>query len=243
MLANTANGSPASISQRGVHHLQHNHPPLLDDSQKSEVFVSNGSSPAEAMNCLKNKCPNHHHQYRHRCVSVTSQATLLTTVSKNDVLNSSQSRIDQLLASATNGDSAPLPTTKFYRREERSALGSIAEKLRRGTRKIMLFTTTGSTSPSSSSPGHVSREPTTVIAATTRQRPPKLRKDNSIDSAHTNTISNSSLQEVDAEEFDSAELAKYMGVVNNEINTLKCSAGCIVPVLTSSANEGDSNPP
>lgn len=45
----------------------------------------------------------------------------------------------------------------------------------------------------------------------------KLQKDSSVDSAHTNTISNSSLQEVDAEEFDSAELAKYMGEVNNEI--------------------------
>lgn len=229
--------APVAIHRSGAHLLQHN-PPLLDDSQKSEVFVSNGSTPAEAMSCLKSKCPNHHHQYRHRCVSVTSQATLLTTVSKNDVLNSSQSRIDQLIS---NGDGdLGVTTTKFYRREERSALGSIAEKLRRGTRKIMLFTTTGSTSPSSSSPGHISKEHTTVIAA--KPRVPKLQKDNSIDSAHTNTISNSSLQEVDAEEFDSAELAKYMGVVNNEINTLKCNSSVNLPV-SCSTGEVDDNPP
>lgn len=237
-------GTPNSNNQRASNLLHHNNHQLLDDSQKSELFLSNGPTPAEAMNCLKSKCPNHHHQYRHRCVSVTSQATLMTTVSRNDAINASQNRIDNLIV---NSETEPgITTTKFYRRDERSALGSIAEKLRRGTRKIMLFTTTGSTTPSSVSPSHLSKDETTVIAVPVKSNngPPKLQKDDSIESAHTNTISNSSLQEVDAEEFDSAELAKYMGVVNNEINALKCSSCHIIPTSSTSSNDdGDDNPP
>lgn len=239
-------GTPNSTTnQRASNLIQHNNQQLLDDSQKSELFVCNGASPAEAMNCLKTKCPNHHHQYRNRCVSVTSQATLLTTVSKNDAINESLSRIDNVIALNSESESGPT-TTKFYRRDEKSALGSIAEKLRRGTRKIMLFTTTGSSSPTSVSPSHISsKDEITVLGVVTQsKRTPKLKKDNSIDSAHTNTISNSSLQEVDAEEFDSAELAKYMGVVNKEINTMKCSSCNAVPIATSKTDtEGDDNPP
>lgn len=145
----------------------------------------------DVMNCLKNKCPSHHHKYRHRCISVSSQATLLTTVSKNDTvtLATSQATREQL-----NGHTGG---------KHQSTLGTIAEKLRRGTRKVLLFTTT----TSNASPTHEATNGTDT----------KLQKDNSVDSAHTNTISNSSLQEVDAEEFDSAELAKYMGEINNEI--------------------------
>lgn len=179
-------------------------------------------------------------------MSVTSQATLLTTVSQKEAINTSESRIDNAIAGNSESESgitaAPM-TTKFHRRDERSALGSIAEKLRRGTRKIILFTTTGSTSPSSLSPSHLSKDDTTAVVAVDvahSSRPPKLRKNNSVDSAHTNTISNSSLQEVDAEEFDSAELAKNMGVVNKEITALKCSSCIVVPSRT---DEGDDNPP
>lgn len=162
----------------------------VDDPLKSEIVASEAAlqqrHQEDVINCLKNKCPSHHHKYRHRCISVSSQATLLTTVSKNDTvtLATSQSQVEQ-----SNG-------------KHQSTLGTIAEKLRRGTRKVLLFTTTTSTSPTH---------------AATNGKDTKLQKDNSVDSAHTNTISNSSLQEVDAEEFDSAELAKYMGEINEEI--------------------------
>lgn len=131
-------------------------------------------------------------QQRQRCVSVTSQSTLITSLSKSDVL-----------ASTTNfGDKIPgNKRNSINNNHHQSTLSTIAEKLRRGTRKVLLFRT----SPNNSTPqSPVSKEA-------------KLKKGNSVDSAHTNTISNSSLQEVDAEEFDSAELTKFMGEINNEI--------------------------
>lgn len=127
-----------------------------------------------------------------RCVSVTSQSTLITSLSKSDVL-----------ASTTNyGDKLPANNKRnSTNNSHQSTLSTIAEKLRRGTRKVLLFRT----SPNNSTPqSPVSKEV-------------KLKKGNSVDSAHTNTISNSSLQEVDGEEFDSAELTKFMGEINNEI--------------------------
>ncbi len=130
---------------------------------------------------------------RERCVSVTSQSTLITSLSKSDVL-----------ASTTNfGDKVPTNNKRNSNNNNhhQSTLSTIAEKLRRGTRKVLLFRT----SPNNSTP----QSPVTKEA--------KLKKGNSVDSAHTNTISNSSLQEVDAEEFDSAELTKFMGEINNEI--------------------------
>lgn len=132
---------------------------------------------------------------RERCVSVTSQSTLITSLSKSDALASTTSY----------GDKVPVNNNKRNstnnNHHHQSTLSTIAEKLRRGTRKVLLFRT----SPNNSTPqSPVSKEA-------------KLKKGNSVDSAHTNTISNSSLQEVDAEEFDSAELTKFMGEINNEI--------------------------
>lgn len=184
---------------------------LIDDPntmKKVDILATDTSiqrhqqHQADVIHCLRNKCPNHHHQYRHRCVSVSSQATLLTTVSKNDVRTSSPS-----------GNGADATTANRYsngsfgKKDERTAstLTTIAEKLRRGTRKVLQFTTTTSSGVAAAAPACVN------------SREVKLQKDNSVESAHTNTISNSSLQEVDAEEFDSAELAKYMGEINNEI--------------------------
>lgn len=87
-----------------------------------------------------------------------------------------------------------------------STLSSIAEKLRRGTKKVLLFKNAPATVPV-----NVTQPPNEQHDVR------KLEKGNSVDSAHTNTISNSSLQEVDDDEFESAELAKYMGQVNSEI--------------------------
>lgn len=77
-----------------------------------------------------------------------------------------------------------------------SSLFTIAEKLKRRTKKVLSF----KTSPINTN-GNCSKEN-------------KLKKEHSIESG---TISNSSLQELDEEEFTSAELAKFMGEINNEI--------------------------
>lgn len=179
-------------------------PEDLQNMQKPDIIATDPALQPhhhdDVINCLKNKCPNHHHQYRHRCISISSQSTLLTTVSKNDV------QIISASIKQRNGDlneTNKYKTNAYFKKEDKSALGTIAEKLRRGTRKVLHFTTTASNTPT---PTH-----------TTTGKESKLQKDSSMDSAHTNTISNSSLQEVDAEEFDSAELAKYMGEINNEI--------------------------
>lgn len=129
-----------------------------------------------------------------RCVSVTSQSILITSLSKSDV-HASTTNVEDSLSAFNKRNSVHQSTY------HQSTLSTIAEKLRRGTRKVLLFRT----SPNNSTPqSPVSKEV-------------KLKKGNSVDSAHTNTISNSSLQEVDAEEFDSAELTKFMGEINNEI--------------------------
>lgn len=138
------------------------------------------------------KINNSNQPQRQRCISVMSQSTLVTSLSKSDVLASTITFDDKSPQNKRNS-----PNNNHHQ----STLSTIAEKLRRGTRKVLLFRT----SPNNSTPqSPVSKEA-------------KLKKGNSVDSAHTNTISNSSLQEVDAEEFDSAELTKFMGEINNEI--------------------------
>lgn len=143
---------------------------------------------------ISDKKINHPVQPQRERVSVTSQSTLMTSLSKSDVLVSTVNMDDRLPAINKRN-------SNNNNNHHQSTLSTIAEKLRRGTRKVLLFRT----SPSNSTPqSPISKEA-------------KLKKGNSVDSAHTNTISNSSLQEVDAEEFDSAELTKFMGEINNEI--------------------------
>ncbi|XP_059612234.1 pyrokinin-1 receptor [Phlebotomus argentipes] len=79
-----------------------------------------------------------------------------------------------------------------------SALSTIAEKLRRSTKMVFHL--------KSSHNGDVGL----------RTADEKLKKLNSVDSAHSNTISNSSLQEMD-EELNSSDLVRYMEEINNEI--------------------------
>lgn len=237
---------------------------------------------------IHSRCPHHSYQ-RHRCISVSSQATLLTNVGSNgsggghipqpahrphnDALSASQLRLDQtthsVVALRPNGsgsEALPNVTTNYngtvsssgaisrppvtdgtsaapngktmtnsggggggvaHRKGSgatKSTLGSIAEKLRRGTRKVLLFTSSSAaaTAAKTTIPGPTAGH--NVADVGTGQAAPTLQKHNSIDSGGTNTISNSSLQEVDAEEFDSAELARHMGEINNEINAMKYSA-------------------
>lgn len=89
---------------------------------------------------------------------------------------------------------------------------SFAEKLKRCTQKVLTFTSDVS-SPSST---------TAVAAATTLtavlEDKVKIKKRASSDSIKSgNTISNSSLKEIDEEEFTSSELAQMMHEINNEI--------------------------
>lgn len=103
-----------------------------------------------------------------------------------------------------------------------STLGTIAEKLRRGTKKVLQFKNASNASPSQTNVSQASK----ASKASKEKETRKLEKGNSVDSAHTNTISNSSLQEVDDDEFESAELAKYMGQVNSEIRWSKWIIKC-----------------
>lgn len=175
--------------------------------------------------------------YRQRFISVSSQSTLLTTISKadgngvittksgdcgmnnnidgNDRTKKVPPNINELRhkftigAPETSERAVKQPTTSLA---PSSTLGTIAEKLKR---KVLLFK--GGSSSASNSSAHASNADGNSGGGGRNREGRKLEKGNSMDSAHTNTISNSSLQEVDDDEFDSTELAKYMGQINNEI--------------------------
>lgn len=187
--------------------------------------------------------------YRQRFVSVGSQSTLLTTISKADGngvittksgdcgMNNNIDGIDRTKKSPAITSENRLKFTvgppEMSESHERiakqpiatpsaSTLSTIAEKFKR---KVFSFKSTSGSgsgnSASNASGGNadgVSSGGGAGIVMTGRNRDGrKLEKGSSVDSAHTNTISNSSLQEVDDDEFDSTELAKYMGQINNEI--------------------------
>lgn len=173
-------------------------------------------------------------RYRQRFVSVSSQSTLLTTISKADgngvitmksgdcginnnidtvaeKLNRSSSNPNGMNASRHHGQHSNKQSSQGT--SSPSTLGTIAEKLKR---RVLLFKTT-SNSASGTSTANTANINTTNSNGSRHRDGRKLEKGNSVDSANTNTISNSSLQEVDDDEFDSTELAKYMGQINNEI--------------------------
>lgn len=187
--------------------------------------------------------------YRQRFVSVSSQSTLLTTISKADGIgvittksgdcgmNNNIDGIDRTKKSPLNANRSKFtvgPPEELSASHERiakqptalpptSTLGTIAEKLKR---KVLLFKSTPSAGNSSTHASNGNADSTScggdgggvgIIMGGRNRAGRKLEKGSSVDSAHTNTISNSSLQEVDDDEFDSTELAKYMGQINNEI--------------------------
>lgn len=177
----------------------------LEDAHLQKADIETNINQNDTIDCLKLKCPNHSH--RSRCISMCSQATLLTTVSRPDVLIKMDSIDNNVKHNNSTNGNCP--------RDDRTTLSTIAEKLRRGTRKVLQFKTTSPNSSTTTS-SHQQQQVETVAIGTTATsgNEAKLQKVNSVD---TNTISNSSLQEVDGEEFDSAELAKYMGEINQEI--------------------------
>lgn len=190
--------------------------------RNSDASVKNGSTVAINGNtiAIDNNLNKDDTPFRQRFLSVSSQSTLLTTISKADVnivvstkvnksaINNNQDRNSMLRGMRMNSPSNTLQNDKVVSVNSSHApttLATIAEKLRRGTRKVLQFKNASNTNQSDESMPSKEKESR------------KLEKGNSVDSAHTNTISNSSLQEVDDDEFESAELAKYMGQVNNEI--------------------------
>lgn len=104
-----------------------------------------------------------------------------------------------------------MPLIKERERIRVLSAGIITERLGLGTKSFF-----GHHRKSPSSP----RPKTKVVAAAqspTQPQPAGFRSHPSIESA--NTISNSSLQDLDETEFVSAELARYMGELNFDLVT------------------------
>lgn len=130
------------------------------------------------------------------------KSTAQVNVRKTDVTSPALPPSSNALAVASDKVAANATTTTT------TTLGTIAEKLRRGTKRVLLFK--HSTNASQLANGAQQQQQQQSKDKELR----KLEKGNSVES---NTISNSSLQEVDDDEFESAELAKYMGQINSEI--------------------------
>lgn len=156
------------------------------------------------------------------CVSISSQSTILTTMSNNGANRSlSAERSKQSNGRSVYRSSDSLGSRGSLRTggvplengEPGGRLSTIAEKLRRGTKKVLQFSKSPPTSPTKVSTG--------VQTSDRDDKRRWLRKKESVDSVDTNTISNSSLKEYDEEEFSSAELARFMAEINNEIRWMR----------------------
>uniref|UniRef100_A0A182W0C5 G-protein coupled receptors family 1 profile domain-containing protein n=1 Tax=Anopheles minimus TaxID=112268 RepID=A0A182W0C5_9DIPT len=138
------------------------------------------------------------------CISISSsQSTTGTNVSSNGKLSRS-----------SNGSLRHGGNALESHESATGRLSTIAEKLRRGTKKVLAFSKSPSSTPCKTS-GPLAANGTDTEVASERRK--AYRKRNSCDSVDTNTISNSSLKEFDEDEFSSAELARFMGEVNSEI--------------------------
>uniref|UniRef100_A0A182N6L6 G-protein coupled receptors family 1 profile domain-containing protein n=1 Tax=Anopheles dirus TaxID=7168 RepID=A0A182N6L6_9DIPT len=197
----------------------------VSPSGKQHTIIGQAQSPCQQesnMSLLTNeRCnratmpptairPNFTRADSHGISISSSQSTTGTNVSSNGKLSRSSN------GSVRHGASAVVDPTDH----SSGRLSTIAEKLKRGTKKVLAF----SKSPTST-PCRGTVPPTAAAAAvpgigadaTSERRKAAYRKRNSCDSVDTNTISNSSLKEFDEDEFSSAELARFMGEVNSEI--------------------------
>ncbi|KAL9700703.1 hypothetical protein quinque_004144 [Culex quinquefasciatus] len=179
------------------------------------------------MSLLRSEPGRYHQKSDAHCVSISSQSTIMTTLSSSGGNGGHINRSSSVERKHPNGR---LPvcrnsTSSFGSRgsgngpsengEPGGRLSTIAEKLRRGTKKVLQFSKSPATSPSKSAGSGTMVPAGVAVPAEGKRR--WLRKKESVDSCDTNTISNSSLKEYDEEEFSSAELARYMAEVNNEI--------------------------
>lgn len=139
----------------------------------------------------------------HRCSSNSSQSTVFTTMTHADTCD--------------NCANTKIPEQQI---KHTSTFTTIADKLRRGTRKVFQFTTVAPpTTPNSTviSNGNIPESETnqheTLETPESRE---KLIKLINVESTQKNTISNSSLQELD-EDTNSSELMKFMDEINDEV--------------------------
>ncbi|XP_050069130.1 orexin receptor type 2-like [Anopheles maculipalpis] len=142
------------------------------------------------------------------CVSISSShSTTGTNLSSNGKLSRSSN------GSLRHGGNALESGTES---SSGGRLSTIAEKLRRGTKKVLAFSKSPNSTPCKSSAASAVVGSSGTVDMNNERRK-AYRKRNSCDSVDTNTISNSSLKEFDEDEFSSAELARFMGEVNSEI--------------------------
>uniref|UniRef100_A0A182Q2B0 G-protein coupled receptors family 1 profile domain-containing protein n=1 Tax=Anopheles farauti TaxID=69004 RepID=A0A182Q2B0_9DIPT len=191
-----------TVSPSGKHHAtggtqspyqQESNMSLLTNDQRS----NRGTMPPTSIRPNFTRADSH-------CISISSsQSTTGTNVSSNGKLSRSSN------GSLRHGASAIDPSEHSTGR-----LSTIAEKLKRGTKKVLAFSKSPTSTPSR---GIVPPVAAGMGADTASERRKAYRKRNSCDSVDTNTISNSSLKEFDEDEFSSAELARFMGEVNSEI--------------------------
>lgn len=120
-----------------------------------------------------------------RCTSISSQTTMISTINPAD-----------LSITASNTDNVEIKVM----RNNVSKLATIAEIVRRGTKKVQKLSKTN----------------TLIEVPNIPERKIRIKSNNSIDS---NTISNSSLQELADEELTTTELAKYMCKINLELDS------------------------
>ena len=137
--------------------------------------------------------PQHSSRYQDPTTSSYSPVSSSTFMSKDSSLNMKNNK-----PYYTNKKTS-LPQSE-------NKLNTIAEKLRKCTKKVLIFKTESPAMNEMINDRVVTNDNTITK---------KLSNDTSIISA--NTISNSSLQEIDEEEFTSTELAQMMDVVNREI--------------------------
>ncbi|XP_058812398.1 pyrokinin-1 receptor-like [Topomyia yanbarensis] len=183
----------------------------------SDMQFCQQESEMSLLRCEKGRC---HQKFDVQCVSISGHSTIMTNLSGNGLARSSSAERrpssycrhsgsfgskDNVRVNATGGCSLENGG------DPGGKLSTIAEKLRRGTKRVLKFNKSPTSSPTKDDP---------AIGVVVGERDSKrrwLKKKESVDSVDTNTISNSSLKEYDEEEFSSAELARFMSEVNNEI--------------------------
>ncbi|XP_012276499.1 pyrokinin-1 receptor-like [Orussus abietinus] len=148
--------------------------------------------PPEGTPATKESTPRENRNHRSRGSSNSSQVTVMTSVSKGG------SEGNNNVGGACINDCLP----KSHRPGKTVTLGILAERLRMGTRGFF---------------AQQQKSPRPRVTPEVASAPPKLQSHPSIDSA--NTISNSSLQDLDETEFTGSELAKYMGELNFDLVT------------------------
>jgi hypothetical protein len=125
-----------------------------------------------------------------------SQQTTTTTLSRDNSLKCVKSKKGRM----NSGEKS----TSMHSDNRRT---SFAEKLRKCTQKVLIFKTDAN-----------------LPSKTVEEKPQIMKKVSNESLRSGNTISNSSLKEIDEEEFTSSELAQMMFQINNEIRHLSATS-------------------